>query len=64
MCIRDRLWIRSGEGECVLPLSPDRDLRRVARGGDFTFAGYDPDLAWVEKVMTEAFLCKVEGRLG
>eukprot|EP00969_Alexandrium_andersonii_P242179 10696712-Alexandrium_andersonii.AAC.1 len=28
---------------------PDRDARRVVRGDDFTFAGYDPDLGWAEK---------------
>eukprot|EP00969_Alexandrium_andersonii_P168848 7462627-Alexandrium_andersonii.AAC.1 len=43
---------------------PDRDLRCVVHGDDFTFAGYDPDLDWAERVMTESFLCKVEGRLG
>eukprot|EP00969_Alexandrium_andersonii_P348758 15420711-Alexandrium_andersonii.AAC.1 len=41
-----------------------RDIRRVVHDGDFTFTGHDPDLGWVEKVMAEAFLCKVEGRLG
>eukprot|EP00969_Alexandrium_andersonii_P111121 4905304-Alexandrium_andersonii.AAC.1 len=43
---------------------PGRDIRRVVRGDEFTFTGYDPDLGWAEKVMTESFLCKVEGRLG
>eukprot|EP00969_Alexandrium_andersonii_P256978 11361355-Alexandrium_andersonii.AAC.1 len=28
---------------------PDRDIRRVARGDDFAFAGHDPDLGWVGK---------------
>eukprot|EP00969_Alexandrium_andersonii_P362257 15459291-Alexandrium_andersonii.AAC.1 len=45
----------------VASTNPDRDIRCVVRGDDFTFAGLDPDLDWAEKVMTEAFLCKVEG---
>eukprot|EP00969_Alexandrium_andersonii_P073134 3226814-Alexandrium_andersonii.AAC.1 len=52
-----------GASACCLH-RPDRDLRCVVRGDDSTFAGYDPDLDWAEKVMTESFLCKVEGRLG
>eukprot|EP00969_Alexandrium_andersonii_P010168 443660-Alexandrium_andersonii.AAC.1 len=32
---------------------PDHDFRRVVRGDDFAFAGYDPDLDWEEKAVTE-----------
>ena len=36
----------------------------VVHGDDSTFTGEDPDLNWVERKTTQAFLCKVEGRLG
>eukprot|EP00969_Alexandrium_andersonii_P206833 9137658-Alexandrium_andersonii.AAC.1 len=50
-----------GKASACRVYHPDRDIRRAVRGDDFTFAGDDPDLDWVEKVMAEAFLCKVEG---
>eukprot|EP00969_Alexandrium_andersonii_P216249 9551603-Alexandrium_andersonii.AAC.1 len=43
---------------------PDHDIRCAVHGDDFAFAGDSPDWGWAETVMTESFLCKVEGRLG
>jgi len=39
-------------------------VKCVVHGDDFTFSGDDKALDVVEKKMQEAFLCKVEGRLG
>eukprot|EP00969_Alexandrium_andersonii_P022648 991135-Alexandrium_andersonii.AAC.1 len=39
----------TGKASACCFYRPDRDLRCVVHGGDFTFAGYDPDLDWVEK---------------
>eukprot|EP00969_Alexandrium_andersonii_P268966 11887782-Alexandrium_andersonii.AAC.1 len=50
-----------GRQACAAFYHPDRDLRCVVNRDDFSFTGYDPDLDWAEKVMTESFRCKVEG---
>ena len=39
-------------------------LRCVVHGDDFAFTGTDEALAWVQKKMEEAFLCKVGGSSG
>ena len=43
---------------------PQRKVRCVVHGDDFTFVGEEADLDWAEKAMNEAFLCKVAGRVG
>ena len=40
------------------------DLRCVVHGDDFTFAGTDASLKWVEERMHESFLMMVVGKLG
>eukprot|EP00969_Alexandrium_andersonii_P304150 13444906-Alexandrium_andersonii.AAC.1 len=60
MCIRDRctsvlesfVFARGKASACCF-YSAELDIRRVARGDDFTFTGYDVDLDAVEKFMNE-----------
>ena len=56
-------FVRGRASACCF-FHPVRDLRCVVHGDDFTFTGYDEDLAWVEAAMCKAFPCKVGGRLG
>ena len=56
-------FIRGKASSCCF-MHPDREIRCVVLGDDFTFVGKDANLSWVEKHMSKTFLCKVEGRIG
>ena len=43
---------------------PERDIRAVVHGDDFTFSGEEVHLRWVQEKMQASFLCEVEGMLG
>ena len=48
---------------CVV-YHPTRGIRLVVHGDDFTALGYEADLDWYNKVLTQKFEAKVKGRLG
>ena len=56
-------FVRGRASACCF-YHPGRDLRCVVHGDDFTFTGYDGELAWIQAEMEKAFLCKVGGKLG
>jgi hypothetical protein len=41
-----------------------RNIRAVAHGDDFTALGYEPDLDWFRKMISERYEVKFRGRLG
>ena len=41
-----------------------RGIQLVVHGDDFTALGYEEDLNWYRKVLTQRFEAKVKGRLG
>ena len=43
---------------------PDRDLEGVVHGDDFTFLGYEDDLAWIEEKLKSWYIFKTRVVLG
>ena len=59
-----KLGVKAGLASSCCFFNAELQVRCVVHGDDFTFSGTDSALNAVEKGMKEAFLCKVEGRLG
>ena len=45
-------------------LPPERGLRCVEHGNDFTFLGCDTQLDFCNKIMSDEYDIKIRGRLG
>lgn len=56
-------FVRGRSSPCCFT-HPARAVKCVVHGDDFTFAGLDPELKWVEEEMNKRFLIKVLGKLG
>ena len=59
-----KLGFKQGRSSSCCFRHPERKLRCVVHGDDFTFAGPPAALQWVEQEMKTPFLVKVVGRLG
>ena len=55
---------RVGKSSPCIMYHPTRGIRLVVHGDDFTALGYEEDLNWYRKVLTQKSEAKVKGRLG
>ena len=60
----EAMGFRRGQASACCFVHEEKEASCVVHGDDFTFLGTDATLDEIEASMRQAFLCKVEGRLG
>ena len=58
------MGIRVGKASPCVMFHPDRNLRLVVHGDDFTVLGWETQLDWYWEQVTRKFESKVKGRIG
>ena len=58
------LGFKQGKSSPCLFHHPDRDIRVVVHGDDFTFLGDDPSLRWITEELKKVYELKVRAILG
>ena len=58
------MCVCSGTASASCFYHPNSGVQCVVHGDDFTFSGCDSALDWTRERMQQAFLSKIDGRLG
>ena len=62
-------WLKSvgfisGRASPCVFYNPERGIRLVVHGGDFTVLGYEEDLDWFRRAISHKYEVKFRGRVG